>query len=145
RRARHRQLGRLFPAAYGDETTGPGGAVEVDRAGLADVLPDELGDGAERALAAEGGEQTAGVGKKGGASGQVRAVGDVPEAPHTADDVLADALRPRIALEHAAVEEADLVVALLLGRGVEGSHAVHERLGIVELLEHGGQQALVVA
>ena len=43
-------------------------------------------------------------------------LGDVAEAPHPADDFAVDALRQRVALEHAPVLELEQVVALRLGR-----------------------------
>ena len=55
------------------------------------------------------------------------ALGDVAEAPHPADDLAVDALRHRVALEHAPVEELDHVVALGVGLARTARGPWHER------------------
>ena len=74
---------------------------------------------------------------------QAPVLGDVAEAPDPPDDLAADALRERVALEDAAVLELERVVALRLGIGVELLHLGDEGPGIAELIEHERQRVVV--
>ena len=102
----------------------PAGAVEVERAegGVAD--PDEVGGGVDDRD--EPGHRRFGA----------RTLGDVPEAVDAAHHLAVEALRQRVALEDAAVAQAQRVEALGLGLGVEPGQLVEEGLGLEQLVEH---------
>ena len=61
------------------------------------------------------------------------------------DDVAVDALRERVALEHAAVLELEQVVAVRLGLLVQLLDLGDERVGIAQLVEHRCERVAVVA
>ena len=72
-------------------------------------------------------------------------LGDVPEAPDPPDGATADPLRCGVALEHATVEERQLVLAVGVGLGVELLDLGDERVRLGDLREHVSERLLVVA
>ena len=71
--------------------------------------------------------------------------GDIAEVPDPPHDLVAQALRIGVTLEHAAVAKLQLVVGNLLGLPVELDHLLHELLRVRQLPGHEVEQALVVA
>ena len=69
---------------------------------------------------------------------------DVAEAPHPTDDLAADSLRLRVALDDPTVLELDQVAALGVGLRVQLAHLRREAVGVDELSEHVAQRDAVV-
>ena len=69
----------------------------------------------------------------------------VTEAPHPADRHVVDALRLRVSLERAAIFQLQHVVARFFSMTIELDDLRHELVRIDELLESGGDGALIVA
>ena len=73
------------------------------------------------------------------------ALGDLPEAPDTADRLAVEQLRHRVALDDAAVGELQHVEALGLGRGVQLVDLLEEGPRVAQAVEDGREQRLVLA
>ncbi len=73
-----------------------------------------------------------------------RPLGDVAEAVDAAHHLAGQALRQRVALDHAPVAQAQRVEAFRLGLRVELSEPVEEVLGLLQLIQHEAGRALGV-
>ena len=71
-------------------------------------------------------------------------LGDVAEAPHTTDDVIAQPLRRRVALDRPAVEELEDITRHALGVFVDLSHPADELLRVGEAVDHAAERCRVV-